>query len=280
MPVKKSNNKVSLSSTESKLSKHDSDTESESDEDTKPVNKKIMSVKKVKHIEDDSEDDDEPKEKIISTKVQAKTEIIDDDSEEVDIESDSETESESDDNQDKKLKEKKSKETFEENIKKLDILQSNIKTINKEISEINKNLKMKEKILNDYERQRNSIIKILPKAHHDEVVKAQKKKTKRPGNAKGGFCSVQPVPDILIKFLDLKDDEKCLRRPSVTSKLSNKFSEMGLKKGQETTLNEKVVKDLELDKSYVGKVINFGEFQTFLKGFYSVKEEKNTVSVA
>ena len=44
-------------------------------------------------------------------------------------------------------------------------------------------------------------------------------------------------------------------------------------------LNKDVVNALELEKSYINKVIKFSEFQTFLKGFYPVKEEKNLDSV-
>jgi hypothetical protein len=71
-----------------------------------------------------------------------------------------------------------------------------------------------------------------------------------------------------------------MKRPQVMSALSNKLTELKLKKGQDTILDEATVKALKLDKSYDGKVIKFGEFQTFLKGFYPTKEEKNTVSIS
>jgi hypothetical protein len=219
------------------------------------------------------------------TKPKIKAEPIDDDSEDVEetkAVSDNETESESDsDNQDKKLKEKKLKESFDELSKKFDILQLSHKSVDKEILEINKLLKSKEKIRNDIERQQNSILKLLFKTHSDEVIKARKEKPKKTKKnlTNYGILSLQPVPEILIKFLDLNEEEKCLTRPSVMSKLSNKFVQLGLKKGQNTTLTKEVVKELELDKSYIDKVIKFTEFQTFLKGFYPTKEEKNTVSV-
>lgn len=290
MALKKSTNKVSDNKKiiSEKLSNDNSDTESDnSDDDSKTLKKKVSKIK-TKPVDDESADDSDDSsedDKKLNRKVKSTnvlTETIEDDSEDIDNESevDNISESESDENLGKKIKDKKSKETFDELLKKLDVVQSTIKIIDKEILQINKNLKIKEKTRYDYERQRNSILKFLPKTHNDEVTKARKQKTKRKGNAEGGFCSLQPVPEILIKFLDLKEDEKCLRRPQVTSRLSNKFSTMGLKKGQETTLNDKVVRELGLDKSYIGKVINFGEFQTFLKGFYQVKEEKNVVSVA
>jgi hypothetical protein len=279
MPAKKSN-KVTVSN-------YNSDTESDSSDDnskTQTLNKKVIKTKPIdddsEDIDNESSDDVKPKtKKNMTSNIKAKSETLEDDSEDVDNASDSESESESDDNQNKKSKEKKLKESFEELMKKLDDTQSGIKIIEKEIVEIMKILKGKEKIRNDYERQRNSILKLLPKTHHDEVIKARKEKPKRPGNIKGGFNKEQPVPEILIKFLDLKEGELCLKRPQVMSKLSNKFSIMGLKKGQDTILNKEVVKELELEKSYINKVIKFGEFQTFLKGFYPVKEEKNLVSV-
>lgn len=287
MPAKKSINKMSTSDKVSdklsdKVSKYNSDTESDnSDNESKTLKNKVaLSKIKAKPIDDDSEDIDESSDdddKVESSNIKAGA--IEDDSEEIENESDNDSGSESEsDNQDKKIKEKKSKDSFDEILKKLDIIQSNIKIIDKEISETKKILKIKEKSRSDYERQRNALFKLLPKTHNDEVTKARKQKTKRPGNVTGGFCSLQPVPDILVKFLDLKEDETCLKRPQVTSRLSNKFSAMGLKKGQDTILSKEVVKELELDKSYIGKVINFGEFQTFLKGFYQVKE-KNIVSV-
>jgi hypothetical protein len=280
MPSKKSNNNKVLIS--------NSDNESCSSDDNSTKLKKKLQSKPIENESDDELSDDEIVEtkqnKNAASNSQFKSKISDDESEDVDnvpgSESESESESDSDENQNKKSKEKKSKESFDEILKKLDFYQSNIKVIDKEISEATKIIKGKEKTRNDYERQRNSILKLLSKTHNDEVIKARKEKPKRKGNINGGFCKEQPVPEILIKFLDLKDGDVCLKRPQVMSKLSNKFSTMGLKKGQDTTLSKEVVKELELDKSYINKVIKFGEFQTFLKGFYPVKEEKNIVSVA
>jgi hypothetical protein len=291
MPAKKSTKNTV------QASKHDSDTDYESlssDDEQQNLTmnkKKVQSAKKntnAKTVDNDSSSDDEPTQKtMVNKKVKTtniKAETLEDDSEDIedvsDHESESETVSETEtETGDKKSKEKKMKETFDELSKKLDVLQLNIKTIDKEILEIEKSLKSKEKIRNDYERQRNSLLKLLSKTHNDEVTKARKEKPKRKGNVNGGFCKEHPVPDVLVKFLELKEGETCLARHQVMSKLSNKFSQMGLKKGQDTTLNKEVVKELELDKSNIDRVIKFGEFQTFLKGFYPTKEEKNTVSV-
>lgn len=254
---------------------------------SKKSNKSIKNTPVVEHDNSSSDEissDDEPivkSKKTLDKKVKtANVEPIDDDSEEVDNKSDSESESESesdsDSGQNKKSKEKKPKETFDELTKKLDELQHNLKSVDKEISDAEKLLKTKEKIRNDYERQRNAIFKVLSKTHNDEIVKARKEKPKRKGNVNGGFCKEQLVPDLLVKFIGLEPGVT-MKRPQVMSVFSNKLTELKLKKGQDTILDKATVKALELDKSYEGKVIKFGEFQTFLKSFYPVKEEKNSV---
>ena len=283
MAKKSTKTTIPVSTHDSGSDNSDNDVLSSDNVKTQPkkavVNKKVKSTKAKVESDDESQSSDNDKK--TNTKIQAKIKTIDDDSEEIDVVSDheSESESESEDNQDKKSKEKKLKESFSELSNKLDILQLNIKTSDKEISEIEKTLKSKEKIRNDFERHRNALLKLLAKTHADEVIKARKEKPKRKGNVNGGFCKEQPVPDVLVKFLELKEGETCLARHQVMSKLSNKFAQMGLKKGQLTTLDEKVVKELGLPSSNINRVIEFGKFQTFLKGFYPTKEEKNTVSV-
>mgnify|MGYP000215068224 FL=1 len=170
-------------------------------------------------------------------------------------------------------KEKKTKESFEELTKKLEALRSDIKDVNKEISDLEKQLKSREKVRNDYERQCNAIVKVLSKTHNDEVNKAIKSKPKRKGNVNGGFNKEQPVPEVLAKFLGLEDGAS-MARPKVMSALNNKFTELKLKDGQNTTLDKATAKALGLGKEGDGKVIKFTEFQSFLKTFYPKKEEK------
>jgi len=156
----------------------------------------------------------------------------------------------------------------------------NKKTNLNDIAELKKNLAAKEKINNDHERKINTIDTLMYKAHTYELSKASKgKKTKPKNTNRGGFCSKEQIPDILVKFLELKDDETFLARTQITKKLNKKFNDLGLQKGQFTTLNKDVVKELELDKSNIDRVIKITEFQTFLKEFYPTKEAKNTVSV-
>jgi hypothetical protein len=223
-----------------------------------PVTKSALVTKsaqetKPAQVEEDSDEDDE------------------DNVEEADAESES---GESDDEAaEKKTKEKKPKDSFEELTKKLEALRGDIKDVNKEISELEKQLKSKEKLRNEHERQVNAIVKVLSKTHNDEVNKAIKSKPKRKGNVNGGFNREQPVPEVLAKFLGLEDGAS-MARPKVMSALNNKFTELKLKEGQNTTLDKATAKALGLGKEGENKVIKFTEFQSFLKTFYPKKEEK------
>lgn len=268
MPSKntKDTNEVKVSKT--KTTKKDV----ESDEEELQTVTKTTKGKKVL----DSSDDEVKETKSTKTTKKAEVVVVEEHSDE-DEKVDSESESESDDSEDetveKKTKEKKTKESFEELTKKLEALRSDIKDVNKEISEHEKQLKSREKVRNDYERQCNAIVKVLSKTHTDEVNKAIKSKPKRKGNVNGGFNREQPVPEVLAKFLGLSDDVN-MARPKVMSALNNKFTELKLKDGQNTTLDKATAKALGLGKEGDGKVIKFTEFQSFLKTFYPKKEEK------
>jgi predicted RNase H-like nuclease (RuvC/YqgF family) len=216
----------------------------------------------------DSSDDE-----VNKTKSTKKAEVVEEHSDEDEVDSESDSSGSEDEAVEKKTKEKKTKESFEELTKKLEALRSDIKDVNKEISELEKQLKSREKVRNDYERQCNAIVKVLSKTHTDEVNKAIKSKPKRKGNVNGGFNKEQPVPEVLAKFLGL-DEGASMARPKVMSALNNKFTELKLKDGQNTTLDKATAKALGLGKEGDGKVIKFTEFQSFLKTFYPKKEEK------
>jgi hypothetical protein len=189
-----------------------------------------------------------------------------------DVPSESETEEETD------KKAKKNKDSFDELSKRLDSLGTDIKTIDKEITELTKELKTKEKTRNDYERQRNNILKVLSKTHSDEVNRALKTKPKRKGNVNGGFNREQPVPPILASFLGL-GESATMSRPKVMSALNNKFNGLKLKEGQNTTLDKATAKALGLGKTGEGRVIKFTEFQSFLASFYPKKTDEATTDV-
>ena len=203
-----------------------------------------------------------------SDEEQVQVQVLDDDNtdkiegEESDNESEESTE---DQNHDKK-KDKKHKESFESLTKRIDNSRNNIKLINKEINELEKILKLKQKERNDYVRQLNNTLKLIGKTHLDEVTKARKEKRKRKGNINGGFNKEQPAPEILRNFLGLSEDA-AIPRPKVMHELHVKFKDLGLKDGQIITIDKATSEELNLKYSE-GKVIKFTEFQTFLASFY------------
>jgi myosin heavy subunit len=264
-----SDDEVETKKTKSKTKK----VEEESDEEVET--KKTKS--KTKKVEEDSDEEVETKSKGKKT-TQKIIEVDEEDEEEIEEEEEEEDDEDVEDDEQEcgeeaKRKEKKQKESFEELTNKMTTLQNDKKNIDKEISDLEKKLKSKEKERNDIERQTNSILKLLSKSHSDEINKARKEKPKRKGNVNGGFNKEQPVPEILCKFLGFPEGT-AMARPKVMSQLNNKFSNLGLKSGQNTTLDKPTAKALGLGKEGEGKTIKFTEFQSFLASFYPKKEEK------
>ena len=161
---------------------------------------------------------------------------------------------------------KKEKETFENMMKQIKEEMDFIKQSNKDIIELDKQLKLKEKEKHEHTKKMNNILKTLEKTHADEIIKAMKK-PKRKGNVNGGFNKEHPVPEILRAFLDLPENV-AMSRPKVMSALSNKFKDLKLKNGQNTVLDKATAKQLNIPNGE-GKLIKFGEFQLFLSSFYS-----------
>jgi uncharacterized small protein (DUF1192 family) len=184
--------------------------------------------------------------------------------------SDYESSSSDSDDENTKQKEKKAKETFEQLITSLEELRTSIKQVNSEITSLDKQLKVKEKSRSALERQVNIILKGLTKCHSDEVNKARKEKPKRKGNINGGFNKEHPVPEVLRNFLGLAEGAS-MSRPKVMSALNNKFTELKLKNGQNTTIDKSTARALGLGKEDEGRVIKFVEFQSFLASFYPKK---------
>ena len=164
----------------------------------------------------------------------------------------------------------KKKETFTELIGRLETIRLSMKSTQKEVTDLKQQVKLKEKEYSDHERQCNSVLKLLTKSHTDEVNKVRKEKPKRKGNVNGGFNKEVPVPDVLISFLGLAPGV-CMSRPKVMSALNNKFTQLGLKKGQSTTLDKATSKALKLSKDDECREIKFTEFQSFLASFYPKK---------
>jgi hypothetical protein len=163
---------------------------------------------------------------------------------------------------------KKEKETFENIMKQIKEGMEFIKQSNKDITELDKQLKLKEKDKHEHTKKMNNLLKTLEKAHADEIVKAMKK-PKRKGNVNGGFNKEHPVPEILRVFLGLPENV-AMSRPKVMSALSNKFKDLKLKNGQNTVLDKTTAEQLNIPNGD-GKLIKFGEFQLFLSSFYNNK---------
>ena len=264
MPSKNINNKVTTKFEQTTKTKATKKVVDESDDEELVQETKSNTKGTKKALVEDNQSDDE---------VEADAVAPDgSDDESVD---ESEDETEAIDSKDKR-KEKKVKETFEDLTKRIDVHRTDIKTIDKEISELEKSLKAKEKERNEHERQLNNALKLLSKTHSDEVTKALKERPKRKGNVNGGFNKEQPVPEVLRSFLGLQEGVS-MARPKVMSALNNKFTELKLKEGQNTTLDKPTAKALGLGKSGEGKVIKFTEFQTFLASFYPNKSEIEVV---
>jgi hypothetical protein len=159
---------------------------------------------------------------------------------------------------------KKEKPTFKQVIDELDRLQLEEKKILLELTDLNKKVKALETQKASNDRLVNKQVALLPKAHEEAVNKARKEKKKRTNSSRSGILKPHPVPQVLVNFIGLKEGTE-LERPKVMGLLSNKFKELGLKKGQDTILDKKTAKIFGYEE---GHVIGFKEFQTFLKGIY------------
>lgn len=207
----------------------------------------------------------------------AKEESDNEESEKENNADDSDEESEEETKVNKKTK--KPKETFKDLFEKMESNESKTKELVLKKTEL-------EKELNTLSRERSSLLRLFLKTHNDELGSINKeKKTKRKGNVTGGFNAVTKVPQNLIDYLDLSEGAE-LSRPQVAKLLHEKFKSEGLKEGSQTTLNKKTVDKLKLPKSYYNKVIKTIKkedsdytFQTFLKEFYSKKEDQTLLQL-
>jgi hypothetical protein len=169
---------------------------------------------------------------------------------------------------------KKEKPTFKQIHDELERLHAEEKKILVELTNLNKQVKALEVQKASNDRLVNKQVALLPKAYEEGINKARKEKKKRTNNARSGILREAPIPELLIKFLDLKEGT-LLARPSVASRLNNKFKDLGLKKGQDTILDKKTAKIFGLEE---GHVIRFTQVQTFLKEIYD-KEKTNEVAL-
>ena len=235
--------------------------------------------------EEDDEDDDEEEDEDEDEEEEEEDEDEDEKNEDKD---ENEDEKENDKKDDlikkKKIREmerkfiqahetKKIKESFDDNIIQLNEFLVLIKNLDDEIDFLDKEYKLKIKKRNSIFKQFISKFKILPKIYSDDIIIAKKTKPKRK-SSNNGFIKPNPVPEVLRKFLNLNDDV-LLPRPTISRLLNAKFNELGLKKGQNTQLNEDVCNLLKLNYDDYKEIdIKLTNFQTFLAKFYKSVEHQ------
>jgi len=212
------------------------------------------------------------------------SDIVSDVSDDSDIESevsDSEViKSEKEEEKEEEVKDKKDKlkkYTHKELTSELILNEEKISELKSKLVEHEDAINTITKEINARRRTNLKFIKLLDKAHDEDVTKARKEKKKRNITQNSGILKNKPIPPILIKFLDIKSEVTELPRTKVMSLLNNKFKELGLKKGQETVLDKQTAKLFGKDEGFI---IEFKYFQTFLKNVYEEAEGKsNEVSL-
>jgi flagellar hook protein FlgE len=255
MPVKTKNNanqnkKTNKVETESSDSDNSDNESQSSDKQVEAVLKHLgLNKSDLINVESDDSDDDSNDEK----------------SEESDEEESDEDEKENSKSiKEPKVKKEVEKLNFEKVIKMIEDSRTEFKTVESELIDIHKLLKEKEKQKLDIMKKIMKFVDQLPKLHLDDINTARKEKPKRKNPSRSGILKENPVPPILIKFLNLKEGA-LLQRPKVMSALNNKFKELGLKHGQDTIMDDKTAKIFGLQ---TGQKIGFSEFQKFLANIY------------
>ena len=219
--------------------------------------------------EEDDEDDDEEEDE----DEDEEEEEEDEDEDEKNEDKDENEDEKENDKKDDLIKKKKIKESFDDNIIQLNEFLVLIKNLDDEIDFLDKEYKLKIKKRNSIFKQFISKFKILPKIYSDDNIIAKKTKPKRK-SSNNGFIKPNPVPEVLRKFLNLNDDV-LLPRPTISRLLNAKFNELGLKKGQNTQLNEDVCNLLKLNYDDYKEIdIKLTNFQTFLAKFYKSVEHQ------
>jgi regulator of replication initiation timing len=232
---------------------------------SKPVVQQSNSKPKVENKK--SKKVPEPEEEI---EVEDVSDSDSDSEEEPESESDNDDETDKQDTKDKKEKPKKL--SHKELTTELLNNEEKISKLGSEIDELETKLKACVRDQNALRRTNLRLIKQLDKAHDDDVNKARKEKKKRNVTEDSGILKNKPIPPVLIKFLDLKEGTE-LPRTKVMSLLSNKFKDLGLRKGQDIELDKKTAKIFGKEDGYI---IEFKYFQRFLKTVYEEAGLKTT----
>lgn len=284
--------KTKVIKSDTKISKSETkDNKSETKVNKKELNVKLKSQsKKTDNDSDDSDNDSD-------------NNSNDDSNDDSDDESDNDSDNESDNDsttksssneeqqelEKEKIKKEKSKKlTHVELTKNLINNEEKITEIVNKLTEYDTLIKPLERELTNLRKTNFKFLKLLDKAHDDDISKTRKEKKKRKVTENSGILRNKPVPPVLISFLNL-DVGTELPRTKIMSLLCNKFKNLGFGKGQNYHLDKPTArifgKDKELgnyklkDKDGIPIkdepsphpnvfVIEFKYFQRFLKEIY------------
>ena len=202
---------------------------------------KVEDVVEQQVLEDHNEDDQ-------NIDTQTKTALLEEDSDSVIEQTD-----------------KKSKKDFAEELDSLLDLRNEENELEKLVREENEKLRSLYSKLKKNKREQNSVINRLGSLHKSEVKSVSKEKRKRNKNVESGIQKTAPVPEALIKYLDLEDGAM-LPRTKVVKMMHAKWKKEGLKNGQTTVLDKKHAKALGYSN---GHVIEFKDYQPFISSFYN-----------
>lgn len=181
-------------------------------------------------------------------------------------------EEDSDSTDENQVGNKKGKKNFQEEYDDLIIIRNKESELLKKIRQKEEELRKLNSNLKKNRREQNTIINKFCTLHSSEVKNASKERRNRQEDNTGGFNNVKPVPEILIKYLNLEPGTK-LSRPPIVHLLNEKFKENNLKDGRDTILDFENAKALGLNNGYK---IKFSNFQTFVASFYKKSNNKNS----
>lgn len=234
----------------------------------KPTSKVVKEVIVEKVSDNDSDSGDE-------------TEISEDedeneDADEEESENEAENQSENKKETSKDIKEKLKKLTHEEILLEVENLNKENVQLDNEITDLDKQRLSKDRLRIMNRKKLNKLVLLLPKAYTDGCNKARKEKTRRTNSARSGILKEKVVPPILIKFLNLPEND--LKSQSKLFHLMNEeFKKKNLKNGQQTILDKDTAETFGYKE---GHIIEFKDHQRFLSDILNGDKKKtNEVSL-
>jgi len=176
----------------------------------------------------------------------------------------------------KELKEKLKKLSHEEVLTEIEILNKENIQLDNDINDLDKLKLTKDRLRNSNRKKLNKLISLLPKAYTDGCNKARKEKVRRTNSARSGILREKEVPQVLIKYLNLPDND-VKSQSKLFHLLNEEFKKRNLKRGQQTALDKYTA---ELFGFKEGHIIEFKDHQRFLSDILNNEKKKtNEVSL-